>query len=151
MMKRFCCVVNYLTKGKKICIITPFGLQYDQFAYTPLCSLAAALHRLNVSLMRFPGVPTFRCAMSITVTGPCKDCTASITRTGIVDCSSTRGLQACILCLCCQRHCDKSIYDQRIPIKYLQTRFGNLKDGNYWVKLTSSANRYITIYAQLFL
>jgi hypothetical protein len=28
-------------------IITPFGLQYDRFSYSPLCSLAAALQSLK--------------------------------------------------------------------------------------------------------
>lgn len=112
--------------GQKICIITPFGLQFDRFSYTSLCSRQPDYSRLKVSLMRFPGVPTFRCTMSITVARLSKGCAASVACTGIVDCSSSRGLQAFILCLCCQRHCDKSIYDLRILTKYLQTRFGTL-------------------------
>jgi hypothetical protein len=33
--------------GQILCIIIPFGLQYDRFSFSPLCSLVAALQSLK--------------------------------------------------------------------------------------------------------
>jgi hypothetical protein len=95
--------------------------------------------------MRLAGVPAFRYSVSVTVAGLSKGCTACNSRTRIVECISNGGLYAFILCLCCQRYCDESISNLRIPTKPLQTRFRNLDDGEYWVIFASSATRYIII------
>lgn len=74
---------------QRIRIITLFGLKYFGYPIVHYVLWQPHYNLLNVSLMRFPGVPTFRCTMSIIGTGLSKGCTASITRTGIMDCNST--------------------------------------------------------------